>query len=148
MASLLPLHQVFICKTHALPRLRQFWNLFQTELTNERPYLASIGSMRLRLQELQKTNSKAQKLRQQEQKGYEKVNGVLHHQGLSFVPKAIRIERISHYHNNFLIRHFGIKKTCKLLILKYYWPTLHHNVEVYMKSCDICLVFKVICHKP
>ena len=66
LASLLPLHQVFICESHAFPQFRRFWNSLQTELTNEGPYLASIGSMRLRLQELQETNPKAQELRQQD----------------------------------------------------------------------------------
>ena len=50
--SLLSLHQVFICRTHALPQLRQFWNTFELKLANEGPYQASINSMRLRLQEL------------------------------------------------------------------------------------------------
>ena len=50
--SLLPLHQVFICGTNALPQLRQFWSTFRSELANKGLYQASIGSMRLRLQEL------------------------------------------------------------------------------------------------
>ena len=61
-SSLLPLHQVFICGTHVLLQLRQFWSTFQLELADESPYQASIGSMRLRLQELQETNSEAQGL--------------------------------------------------------------------------------------
>ena len=76
-ANLLPLHQVLICGTHTLPQLRRFWNSLRTELTDEGPYSASIGSMRLRLQELQETDSEAQELRQQGRKGYEEVDGVL-----------------------------------------------------------------------
>ena len=86
-ASLSPLHQVLICGTHALPQLRQFWSTFRLELANEGPYQASIGSMRLRLQELQETDSKAQELRSKE--GYKEVERVLYHQSLLFVPKAI-----------------------------------------------------------
>ena len=52
LASLLFLHQVFICVTHALSQLHWFWNLLQTKLTNKGPFSASIGSMRLWLQEL------------------------------------------------------------------------------------------------
>ena len=59
LASLSPLHQVLICGTHALPQLCLFWNSLRTELINEESYLPSIGSMRLRLQELQESNSKA-----------------------------------------------------------------------------------------
>ena len=77
LANLSPLHQVLICGTYALLQLRRFWNLLRTELTEEGPYLASIGSMRLRLQKLQETDFEAQELRQQGQEGYEEVNGVL-----------------------------------------------------------------------
>ena len=73
---------------------------------------------------------------------------MLHHQGLSFVPKAIRIELISQHHDNPLTNHFGIKKTHKLRARKYYWPTLRHNVKAYVKSCDVCLASKVVRHKP
>ena len=76
--------------------------------------------MGLRLQELQKTDSKAQELRQQGQEGYKEVDGVLHYQGLFFVSKAIRIELISCHHNDPLTGNFGIKKTCKLLPQTYY----------------------------
>ena len=62
------------------------------------------------LQELQETDFEAQKLRQQGRKDYKKVYGVLHHQGLPFVPKAIQIELISCHYNNVLKCHFGIKK--------------------------------------
>ena len=51
-SSATPLHQVLICGTHILPQLCQFWNTLRAELANEGPYKASIGSMRLRLQEL------------------------------------------------------------------------------------------------
>ena len=71
--------------------------------------------MRLRLQELQETNSKAQELRQQKADGYKEIDAIFHHQGLPFVPKAIQTELISRHHDDLLAGHFGIKKTCKLL---------------------------------
>ena len=77
-----------------------------------------------------------------------KINEILHHQGLLFVSKAIWIELISRYYNNPLAGHFGIKKICKLLAQKYYWPTFRYNVEAYIKDCDICLALKTVCHKP
>ena len=115
-----PQHQVFLCGTYALPQLRRFWSIFQTELANKRPYKANIGSMRLRLQELQETNRKVQELRQQKANGYEKIDEILNYQGLPFIPKAIQMELISHHHNNLLAGHFGFEKTCKLLAQKYY----------------------------
>ena len=58
--------------------------MLQTKLTDDELYVSSIGSMRLRLQELQKTDSETQELRKQGQEGYKKVDGVFHHQGPTF----------------------------------------------------------------
>ena len=58
------------------------------------------------------------------------------------------MELISRHHNNLLAGHFDIEKTCKLLAQKYYWPTFRHNVEAYVKSCDVCLASKAVCYKP
>ena len=57
------------------------------------------------------------------------------------------MELISHHHNNLLADYFGIEKTYKLLAIKYYLPTLHHNVKAYVKCCDMCLALKTVCHK-
>ena len=73
----------------------------------------SIGSMRLKLQELQETDSEAPKLRIKE--GYQDSNGVLHHQGLLFVPKTMWIKLISRHHNDLLAGHFEINKTQELV---------------------------------
>ena len=102
--------------------------------------------MRLRLQELQETDSKAQEFRSK--KGYKEVKGVLHQQGLLFIPKTIQTKLITRHHDDFLAGHFGIKKTCKLLAQKYVWPSLRHNVETYVKGCDMCLASKAVRHKP
>ena len=55
---------------------------------------------------------------------------------------------ISRYHDDPLAGPFGIKKTRELLTRKYHWPTLRHNVEAYIKSCDVCLASKAVRHKP
>ena len=44
--------------------------------------------------------------------------------------------------------HFSIKKTCKLLAWKYFWPSLRHDVKAYVKGCDVCLASKAVRHKP
>ena len=46
------LHQVFIYGTYVLSQLRYFWNGLQKELASKGSYKASIGGIRLRLQEL------------------------------------------------------------------------------------------------
>ena len=88
-SSFSPQQQVFICETYALPQLWRFLSTLWTKLADERPYEASIGSIRLRLQKLQEGNSEAQELRQQKADGYEKIVEILHHQGLPFVSKVI-----------------------------------------------------------
>ena len=143
------LHQVFIYGTYVLPQLRHFWDGLQRELASEGSYKTSIGGMRLRLQELQSEDEQAQKLRaEQLVKDWQDIEGVLHHQGLPYVPEIIRTELISRHHDNPLAGHFGIKKTRELVARKYYWLMFRHNVNNYMKECDVCLALKAVRHKP
>ena len=51
--------------------------------------------MRLRLAELQESDEEARRIRAEGLNGYEELDGVLHHQGLPFVPEVIRTELIS-----------------------------------------------------
>ena len=115
------LHQVLTCGTYVLPQLRHFWDGLRRELASEGPYKASIGGMRLRLQELQSEDKQARKLRaEQPVKDWQDIKGVLHHQGLPYVPEIIRTELISRHHDNPLAGHFGIEKTRELVVQKYY----------------------------
>ena len=147
------LHQVLICGTYVLPQLRQFWQGLRKELAQEGPYV--VGGMRLRLHELQAEDEQARKLRADQQpdqqlgqQGWDNINGMLHYQSLPYVPEIIRTELISRHHDNPLADHFGIKKTRELIAQKYYWPTLCHDVEDYVKGCNICLASKAVRHKP
>lgn len=148
-ASLTPLHQVTISETHVLPQLRQFWDKFRTELADEGPYRASIGGMRLRLQELLE-DLEAQKIWAEKlgKDSWEDLEGVLHHQGLQYIPEIIRTELISRHHHDPLAGHFATQKTSELIARKYYWPTFRHDVEEYVKGCDACLASKAVRHKP
>ena len=89
VSGLSPQYQILVCRTYALPPLRRFWDTFQTKLVNKQTYEASIGSMKLKLQELQETDRKAQKLRQQKTNGYTEIDNILYYQSPPFVPKAI-----------------------------------------------------------
>ena len=147
-AELSSLHRVLICGTHVLPQLRQFWDTFRAELGTEGPYQVSIGAMRLRLSELQESDDETRKIREEGLKNdYKEVDGVLHHQGLPFVPEAIRTELISRHHDDPLVGHFGIEKTRELIGRKYYWPSLRRDVESYVRGCDVCLTLKAVRHK-
>ena len=76
--------------------------------------------MRLKLQELQESDSQAQKVRAEDlQESWEDIKEILHHQGLSFVPETIQKELISQHHDNLLAGHFGIKKTWEFIARKY-----------------------------
>ena len=103
--------------------------------------------MRLRLYKLQAKDEKAQKLRADQQlgqQGWDDIDRVLHQQGLLYVPEIIRTELISGHHDDLLAGHFGIEKTSELIARKYYWPTLYHDVEDYVKGCDVCLALKTV----
>ena len=63
------------------------------------------------------------------------------------MPEAIRMELINCHHDDHLAGHLSIKKTHKLLAWKYFWPSLRHNVEAYVKDCDIYLASKAVRYK-
>ena len=104
--------------------------------------------MRLRRQELQSKDEQARKTRAEHSKGWDNIDGVLHHQGLLHVPEMIRTELISRHHDNPLARHFGIEKTRELVARKYYWLRLRRDVKNYVRGCDVCLASKAVHHKP
>ena len=122
--------------------------MFQNKLSSKSPYIVSISGMRLRLQELQVEDKQARKTKAEHSEGWDDINGVLHHQGLPYIPEIIRTELISRYHNNPLASHFGIEKTRELIARKYYWPTLYRDVEDYVRGCDVFLASKIVRHKP
>lgn len=66
--------------------------------------MASVGGMRLRLGELQEEDEKAKDIRANKKEGlkegWEDPDGVLHHQGMSYVPEIIRTELISSHQND------------------------------------------------
>ncbi len=103
----------------------------------------------MRLHKLQDDDKEVMKLKSEGlPEGCEDIEQVLHYQSLPYVPKVIRSELISTYHDNLLAGHFDIEKTYELIVRKYYWPMLQRDVEAYVKSCDVCLVSKAVCHKP
>ena len=148
-AHVASLKHVIICGTHALPDLCQSWETFRQELAAEGPYKASIGGMRLRLVELQAEDGQARKIRAEKLgRNWEDSNRILHHQGLPYVPEIIKTGLISRHHDDPLASHFGIERTRELVARKYYCETLHHNVKVYVRGCDICLASKAVRQKP
>ena len=130
-----------------VPKLREFWDSLQSKLLDKDPYTTSISGMRLRLDKLQAKDAQARKTRAEHSKGWDNIDDVLHYQGLPYIPEIIRTKLISRHHNDPLAGHIGIEKTHKFIARKYYWPTLRHDVEDYVKGCDICLAPKAVQHK-
>ena len=148
--DLSPLHRVYICGTHVLPQLRQFWGKFRMKLADKNPYKACTGCMRLRLSELQESDPKGSELKSKDElsDSWEDTDGVLYHQGLPFIPEVIWTKLISQHHNDLLVEHFGINKTKDLIGKKYYWPSLQNDIEAYIKGCDVRLGSKAVRQKP
>ena len=105
--------------------------------------------MKLRLVELHVEDSQARKIKMEKRgRNWEDSDGILHYQSLLYVHEIIRTELISKHQNDPLVGHFGIEKIRELIARKYYLEILYHEVEVYVKGCDICLASKVVKYKP
>lgn len=68
-------------------------------------------------------------------------------QSLLYILELIRSKLINHHHNNLLAGYFGIDKVQELITKKYYQLTFHYNIEIYIRRCNMCLVFKTIYYK-
>ena len=104
--------------------------------------------MRLRLHKLQAKNEQARKAKAEYSECWDDIDGVLHHQGLFYVPEIIRTELMSRHHDNPLAGHFGIEKIHEFKTQKYHWPMLRRDVKDYVKGCNIYLASKAVRHKP
>ena len=105
--------------------------------------------MRLKLEELQAEDDQARKIKVEKLDGnWKDSNKILYHQGLSYVFEIIKTKLISRHHDNPLAGHFSIKKTRELVTRKYYWETFYHDVEVYVRGCNIYLASKTVKYKP
>ena len=104
--------------------------------------------MKIRLPKLQNNNKKSEKLKSERlPEGWEDIKEMFYYKSLLYIPKIICSKIISRHYDNPLISHFGIKKTQELIARKYYWLTLQKDIEVYIKSCNICLVSKAVHYK-
>ena len=72
---------------------------------------------------------------------------VLYYQRLLYILKVICVELINKHYNNLFAGHFGIEKTQKLIVKKYYQPTLQKDVKIYIKGFNMYLASKVVYYK-
>ena len=104
--------------------------------------------MRLRLVELQIEDGQVWNIRVEKLGGnWEDSDRILHHQGLIYISEIIKTKLISRHYNNPLAGQFGIEKMLELVTRKYYSEILYHNIDVYVRGCNIYLVSKTIRHK-
>ena len=55
------------------------------------------------------------------------------------LPAEQRSEIISICHSEWAAGHFGIFKTHRRILDKFWWPGMHNDVKNFIKNCDICL---------
>lgn len=67
-----------------------------------------------------------------------------HQRKLIVAPNVLRKEIITISHNTFTSGHFGIFKTHRKVLSKFWWPTLFEDVKLYFNNCDICLRVKLL----
>lgn len=58
------------------------------------------------------------------------------------VPQELRDGVIAQNHAEPIAAHFGIYKTYKRMLLRYYWPGMYSNVASFVTNCDVCLAYK------
>ena len=65
---------------------------------------------------------------------------VLRYKGRIYVPEepAIRQEVLFQNHDTHMAGHFGARRTLELISRQYYWPTLSHDVQEYVRTCAVC----------
>ncbi len=74
------LHQVLIYETTVILQLHQFWDTIQSELAHKSYYTTNIGSMRMRLFELQDDEKEVKKLRSEGLlEGWEDIKEILYY---------------------------------------------------------------------
>ncbi len=75
--------------------------------------------MKMRIPELQDDDKEAKKLRSERMsEDWENIEGEFYYQNLLYIPKVIRLELISRYHNDPFAGHFSIEKTRELIARK------------------------------
>jgi len=54
------------------------------------------------------------------------------------LPTELRPTAINHMHSSWYGGHAGVLKTTERLLLYYYWPGIHQDVQQFLKGCERC----------
>ena len=63
-------------------------------------------------------------------------DGILKFKGRIYVPKDLRCELLSQYHEK--SNHIGVSKMINLMSKSYYWSNINSHIARWCKSCDVC----------
>jgi hypothetical protein len=58
------------------------------------------------------------------------------------VPAELKRSIIELRHDKVFAGHQGVKRTCDLVKLYYFWPNMNQDIDLYVKQCDSCAKFK------
>lgn len=75
------------------------------------------------------------------------MRSILYYQGFPYIFEIIYFKIISCHHNNPYTDDFGIEKTGKLVVRKYFSSTFCQDIKAYVKGGDIFVTSKRVCHK-
>jgi len=67
---------------------------------------------------------------------------------LPFIPKSLRVEVLSYFHDPPHSGHMGFRKTIKRITSRVFWPNMHADIFSYVKTCAICQSTKNPMSKP
>ena len=74
------------------------------------------------------------------------VEGIWTYDSKTFIPQCLVPKILESFHGKGI--HFGIQNTVQIIGQTLYWPTLRHDVEEFVKQCDICQVTKSTKNAP
>lgn len=107
-----------------------------------------MKDIKLRLVELQAKNGYMRKIGIEKlSKNLKSFNKVLYYSEFFYVSKIIWNKLINRYYNNLLVDYFGIKKTYRYITRRYYQKSLYYNIKIYIRDCNIYLIYKIVSHK-
>ena len=77
-------------------------------------------------------------------------NGYLWYNGKIWLPEdePTRTEAMRRNHDTLQSGHGGTAKTFELMQRTYYWPDMRHDIQRYVKNCDMCQRIKPSRHAP
>jgi transposase InsO family protein len=59
-----------------------------------------------------------------------------------FVPEKLIRPVLELHHDKVFAGHQGVKRTCDLVKLRYFWPNMDRDIEAYVQQCDSCAKLK------